>query len=227
MEGPEGGTPEARGPQGSGPRPDATQGLPTVSSQGSHCARVPEQSLAVRARKPVMHQRIEPNQEWGDLPPGPHLSDALVPLPRSRPHPPQAGQGRAQEDRVSTASTFQGVRVPGSRVPFLPEPCAPCLSQHLTAPPCLCQVAEGLPLGREQIKLQPAWQHLRLSKHWLSEEHSSTHSVLSWSWGHTPGFSAPASGDGESRECQGEPSPVHRDSHPPAPRSSHFNPTDF
>lgn len=198
MEGPEGRTPEARGLQGSGPSPEATQGrLPTVSSQVSHCSRVPEQSLAVRARKPVMHQRIEPNQEWGYLPapPGPRLGDAFVP-----PHPPQAGPGRAQVDRVSTASTFPRACVWGALLPRAPA--LPPLAA-LAAPPCPSQVAEGLPLGLEQTELQPAWQHLRLSRHWSSEEHSFAQSVLSWSWGHTPAFSAPAPRDGGSGELWG------------------------
>lgn len=91
-------------------------------------------------------------------------------------------------DRVSTASPFQGHWVWGA---FFPEP--------VRSP----QVAERLPLGGEQTELQPAWQHLRLSRQWVSDEHSFTQPVLFWSWGHTPGFSSPAPGDGGSRESPG------------------------
>lgn len=121
MEGPEGRTPEARGLQGSGPSPEATQGrLPTVSSQVSHCSRVPEQSLAVRARKPVMHQRIEPNQEWGYLSPPPPGRASVTPLsPRIHPRPDQGGH------RWIGFPPVQPSRVPASGVPFFPSPCAP------------------------------------------------------------------------------------------------------
>lgn len=78
---------EASGPQGSSPSPATTQRLTTVPSLGSHCTWVPEQSLAVSARKPVMHQRIKLSQEqgWGwDLLPLGHAS--VTPLsPTSTP----------------------------------------------------------------------------------------------------------------------------------------------
>lgn len=152
-------------------------------------------SLRVPEARHAPESRAQPGM--GDLLPLDRAS--VTPLsPRIHPRPGKGGLGWIG------FPPLQPSRVTGSGAPSSLNPSVRSRgSQPSAAPPCPCPVAEGLPLGGEQTELQPAWQHLRLSWQLLSEEHSFTQSVLLWSWGHTPGFSAPAPGDGGSRELSG------------------------
>ncbi|ELW61658.1 WAP four-disulfide core domain protein 8 [Tupaia chinensis] len=146
-------------------------------------AQAARNSVRVRAcRKPVMPQSRIQLEVWAPPTPPPsrlRLSYALVSL-RARVgkqgriglHPPRLSRG------------------PWARRPSSWTRGAPASSQPARPHPVPARVAVGLPLGIVQAAEQPARQHLRLSRHSLSEAHSCVQFTSSASSGHAPTFSA-------------------------------------
>lgn len=104
------------------------------SNLGSHCSQVPEQSLAMRARKPVMHQRIESSQEWGVG------GRTLLPLGRASVTPLSLASTPGQTREGTCGSGFhrfsgsQDLGCPSSPNPN-PNPGAPASRNPALSPP--------------------------------------------------------------------------------------------